>query len=279
MTKYAMAIDLNYCTGCYNCQIACKDEHVGNEFPPIAKSQPTFGHFWMSIKEVERVYSPSNIEVVYIPTPCRHCDEPACMKAAKDGAIYKRDDGIVIIDPEKAKGRKELVDACPYGAIFWNEEEGIPQKCTFCAHLLDDGWKEPRCAQSCPVSCIYFGDLDDPESKISKFLKGKEVEALEPEKATEPNVKYLGLPKPHLTGTVIFGDKDECAKGVKVVLEGEDGSRRETRTDFFGDFAFDDIAKQKYQVGFDADGYERKTVDLEMVGDEHYMGEIVLDPA
>ena len=101
MARYIMAIDLKYCIGCYNCQIACKDEHVGNEFPPIAKSQSTFGHFWMSIKEQERVLSPSHIKVAYIPTPCQHCEDPACMKAAKNEAIYRRPDGIVIIDPEK----------------------------------------------------------------------------------------------------------------------------------------------------------------------------------
>ncbi|MBW2029897.1 MAG: oxidoreductase [Deltaproteobacteria bacterium] len=274
-----MAIDLNYCIGCYNCQIACKDEHVGNEYPSITKPQPTFGHFWMSIQEIERVYSPSNIEVVYIPTPCRHCDDPACMKAAKDGAVYKREDGIVIIDPEKAKGQRGLVEACPYGSIYWNEEEEIPQKCTFCAHLLDDGWKEPRCVQSCPVSCMVFGDLDDPESKISKFLEGKDAEALEPEKGTQPNVKYLGLPKPCLAGTVIFGDKDECAKGVSVFLEGKDGSRRETETDFFGDFTFDNIQKAQYRIGFEARGYRGRSVDFDMAADELYLGEIILDPA
>ena len=276
MTRYAMAIDLNYCIGCYNCQVACKDEHVGNDYLPIAKAQPTFGHFWMEVREQERVFSPSHIKVAYVPTPCQHCDDPACIKAAKDEAVYKRPDGIVIIDPEKSKGQKALVDACPYGAIYWNEEANIPQKCTFCAHLMDDGWKEARCVQSCPVSCMAFGDLDDPESKISKFLEGKKAESIESLKATGPNVKYIGLPKPHLAGTVIYGDKDECAKDATVTLTLPDGKNMETKTDLFGDFAFDDLITGKYSVKIDAAGYESQTKDFEITGDTHYLGEIKL---
>ena len=276
MTRYAMAIDLNYCIGCYNCQVACKDEHVGNAYLPIAKSQPTFGHFWMEVREQERVFSPSHIKVAYIPTPCHHCEDPACLKAAKDEAVYKRPDGIVIIDPEKSKGQKAIVEACPYGAVYWNEEEDIPQKCTFCAHLMDDGWKEPRCVQSCPVSCMCFGDLDDPESKISKFLKDNKAESIESLKGTGPNVKYVGLPKPHLAGTVIFGDKDELAKDVNVALTGPDGATQETKTDFFGDFAFADLATGKYSIKFDASGYTSQTKDVEISEDTHYLGEITL---
>lgn len=279
MARYAMAIDLNYCIGCYNCQVACKDEHVGNDFPPITKSQPTFGHFWTRIREKERMLSPSHIQVAYIPTPCQHCDDPACIKAAKGGAVTKRDDGIVIIDPEKAKGQKALVEACPYGSIYWNEEEDIPQKCTFCAHLLDDGWKQPRCVQSCPVSCMFFGDLDDPESRISKFLAENEAEPFEPEHGTKPSVKYVGMPKPMLRGSVIFGDTDDCAKEVSVTLSGSDGSKMETQSDFFGDFAFEGLGKGTYTVQFDVSGYQSRTASVDMSADEQYLGEVVLSKA
>lgn len=277
MARYGLVIDLNFCTGCYNCQIACKDEHVGNDFLPVSKSQPTFGHFWMGIKELERVYSPSHIKVVYIPVLCQHCQKAPCMEMAKNNAIYRRRDGIVIIDPVKSKGQKEIVDSCPYGVIFWNEEAGIPQKCTFCAHLLDDGWKEPRCVQSCPTNCMIFGDLDRPNSKISKFLKEKKVEIFYPELNTSPNVYYVGLPKPHLSGTVIFGDIDECGRDVTVTLIGSQGRRIKTKTDFFGDFEFDSIEKQKYTIQFDVKGYESKTIEVVMEDDICYVGEIVLN--
>ena len=65
------------------------------------------------------------IDVAYLPIPCMHCDRAPCIEAAKGGAVYKRDDGIVIIDPEKAKGQKSILEACPYNAIWWNEEKNI----------------------------------------------------------------------------------------------------------------------------------------------------------
>lgn len=278
MARYAMAIDLDHCIGCYNCQIACKDEHVGNTFLPIAKPQPTFGHFWMGIKEVERCSSPSKIKVFYIPMLCQHCGDAPCMKAAKDGAIYRRADGIVIIDPQKAAGQKHLLKACPYGAIFWNEEEKIPQKCTFCAHLLDDGWKEPRCVQTCPTSCMYFGDLDDPVSRISRFLAVKKAEFLEVERGTKPVVQYVGLPKPQLAGTVILGDKDECGKGVRVTLNAKDGGQMETQTDFFGDFHFDNVEKAKYTIRVESGGYKSQSRKVDLTEEYLYVGEITLPP-
>ena len=86
-----------------------------------------------------------------------------CLRAAKNGAVVKRPDGIVLIDPQKARGQKALVQACPYGAIWWNEEKQIPQKCTFCAHLLDAGWKAPRCVQACPTGALSVASLLEEE--------------------------------------------------------------------------------------------------------------------
>lgn len=278
MTRYAMTIDLNRCIGCYNCQIACKDEHVGNDFPPIAVSQPTFGHFWMGIEERERKLSPSHIRVVYIPRLCQHCGEAACIRAARNGAVYRRPDGIVIIDPEKAVGQKHLVEACPNGAIFWNEAKNLPQKCTFCAHLLDDGWKEPRCVQTCPTGCLHFGDLDDPDSDIARFRREQQPEPLRPDLQNKPSVLYAGLPKPHLSGTVVYGDRDELAAGVSLTLTGPSATLT-ARTDAFGDFAFDDVAPGKYSLHCSAAGYAPFTRTFDMTGDILYLGEILLQPA
>ena len=131
MKKWNLIIDVEKCEDCNNCFLACKDEHVGNDWPGYAASQPLHGHRWIDIMRKERGQYPL-VDVAYRPTPCMHCDNAPCIKAAKDGAIYKRDDGIVIIDPEKSKGQKAVLDACPYDAIWWNEEKEIPQKCTFC---------------------------------------------------------------------------------------------------------------------------------------------------
>lgn len=277
MAKYAMAIDLSKCIGCYNCQVACKDEHVYNSFPPIAAEQPAFGHFWMSIEEREQVWNPSHIKVTYIPKPCQHCDDAPCVKAASDGAIYKRADGIVIIDPDKAVGQKDLVSSCPYGSIYLNEEKGLPQKCTFCAHLLDDSWQEPRCAQSCPTSCMYFGDVEDPESRISRFLASTTTESFHPEYGTAPRVHYAALPKPHLSGTIRLADSGECAADVKVTLTDGAGSSRTTVTDCFGDFDFADSPKGGCTIAYELSGYAAQTARVDLKDDITFLGEIRLN--
>ena len=138
MKKWSMIIDIEKCEDCNNCFLACKDEHVDNDWQGYSLSQPRHGHRWMNILRKERGQYPL-MDVAYRPTPCMHCDDAPCVKVAEDGSVYKRDDGIVIIDPEKAAGRKDIIKSCPYGAVWWNEEKNIPQKCTMCAHLLDEG--------------------------------------------------------------------------------------------------------------------------------------------
>ena len=134
MKSWHLIIDVARCHDCNDCFLADKDEFVDNEFPPYSAAQPWHGHRWMNIKRKERGQYPV-VQTAYLPMPCMHCDEAPCLTA--DGAVYKRDDGLVIIDPVKAKGRKEIVTSCPYNAIYWNEDKQLAQKCTGCAHLLD----------------------------------------------------------------------------------------------------------------------------------------------
>ena len=129
--------DSTKCNGCYGCQLACKDEHWNNEWPPYALPQPDTGHFWCRMTQTDHGQV-SKVRVEYTPLFCNHCDHAPCIEAAPD-AVYKRDDGLVIVDPVKAKGNRGLVDACPYGAIYYNEGLDLPQKCTGCAHLVDAG--------------------------------------------------------------------------------------------------------------------------------------------
>ena len=266
-----MLIDITRCNGCFNCQIACKDEHVDNDWAPYAKPQPEMGHFWMHLSEIERGHYPK-VKIAYIPKPCQHCQNPKCMEAAKDGAVYRRDDGIVIIDPEKSKGQKQIVDACPYGCIYWNEESNIPQKCTFCAHLLDEGViKEPRCVEVCPTGTLKFGEYDDLKDLINK----KGVEVYHPEYGLKPNVYYIGLPKRFVAGTVVFEDTDECAENVTVTLSG-DGKKETVKTNNYGDFEFEGVEVDKeYSVKVEYSGYKSQEFKAQTKEDV-YLGDIFL---
>lgn len=276
MARYGMIIDVDKCTGCYSCFLACKDEFCGNNYPGYSVSQPARGHYWMKLVSVERGTYPK-VKLDYIPTPCLQCENGSCIEGAVNGAVYKRDDGIVIIDPEKAVGQKEIVSSCPYRVIYWNEEENVPQKCNFCAHLLDQGWKEPRCVETCPTGAIVFGDLDDPGSEISKKLAEGQIELLHPEYEMNPSVCYMGLPKRFIAGEVVFADKmDECALNVKVTLS--DGSKEITAmTDHFGDFEFEGLDSNKsVTIKLEYSGYSPKEIQVKTIKDIN-LGEIVLE--
>ena len=152
------------------------------------------GMNWIRVIERERGQYPV-VKVAYTPITCMQCEDAPCIKAARNKAVYRRPDGIVIIDPVKAKGQKQIVTACPYRVIEWNEEKQIPQKCTLCAHMLDKGEKVPRCVESCPTDALVFGDLDDPNSEVSKYVK-KGAKGLEPKGGNiGPNSRYYGKKK------------------------------------------------------------------------------------
>ena len=274
MKNYGLLINLDKCSGCYNCFLACRDEHYGNDFPPISSAQPFKGHFWMQIIERERGKYPK-VKVSFIPKPCMHCDDPPCAKASVNEAIYKRSDGIVIIDPEKSTGQKGILSSCPHRVIFWNEEKNIPQKCTLCAHMLDQGEPEPRCVEACPTGALLFGDLNDPESEISKLWKSKKTEVLHPEFDLKPRVKYIGIPKRFVAGTVLFKDKDQCAENAKVTLTGRK-MKQTVRTNNFGDFEFEELGEgQDFTVKVERSGYAPQTINVQTKVDV-YLGEIPL---
>jgi Fe-S-cluster-containing dehydrogenase component len=275
MARYGLVVDITKCNGCYNCFIACKDEYCGNDHPPYSAAQPMTGHSWMRIVEKERGRYPK-VKVAYTAVPCMHCEKPPCVDAGGgSGAVYKRSDGVVLIDPAKAAGREEIVAGCPYRVIYWNEESQTPQKCTFCAHLLDQGWKEPRCVEACPTRALVFGDTDDPASEISQLLEATETEVLRPEYGLGERVRYIGLPKRFVAGSVVLGDTDECAIGARVALEGP-GATQTVSTDCFGDFEFEDLpADRAYSMRVSAPGYEAQTLAVK-TNIDIYVGDIIL---
>ena len=248
--KYGIVVDVAKCTGCYNCQLACKDENCGETHEGYTAAQPMTGQFWLHVSEVERGAFPK-VKLNHVPKMCGHCDNPACMTQAKNGAVYKREDGVVIIDPEKAKGQKDIVNTCPHRVIFWNEALQLPQKCDMCAHLLDKGYKEPRCVELCPTGALTFGDLNDPNSEVAKLVAEKAPESLNAAYGLNENVLYLNVPKKFITGTVICKETDQCIKGAKVTLKGE-GVEKVVETSAFGDFWFDGLEKNtNYTVDVD----------------------------
>ncbi len=262
-------VDLSLCNGCYCCQIACKDEHVANDWTPYAKPQPDTGQFWIGLTEEVRGHVP-HVKVTYTPLMCNHCDDAPCIKAARDGAVYKREDGIVIIDPQKAKGQKELVKSCPFGAIWWNEEAQIAQKCTFCAHLLDKGWKKPRCVQSCPTGALSI--LHVEEEELGNIIREDKLKSLDgSDSSAQPRCFYKNLyrySKCFIAGSVASGDDtvSECVEGVKVQLLKDDLIVGDQKTDYFGDFKFDMLSPGggAYSIAIESEKGIKKKIDVKL---------------
>ena len=266
MKQWYMVIDVRWCHDCNNCFMSCKDEHVGNEWPGYTNAQPRHGHRWMNILRRERGRYSRN-DYSYLPMPCQHCENAPCI-AAGDGAVTRREDGIVMIDMNKAKGNKALVDSCPYGAIYYNEEADVPQKCTMCAHLLDDpDWIPgiPRCAHSCPTKALKAFHLEPEEMEM--MIKTEGLEVYRPELGTNPHVFYKNLHRFTknfvAAGVLVDGD---CYEDATATLKNAEGEVVEIqKTNFFGDFKCDGLDDGKYVLTIDAAG-KTKDIDVEIAG-------------
>ena len=196
MARYGIIVDLNRCTGCMTCVIACKEENLTR--PKV---------WWNRILELE---NEALDDIIYLRNACMHCDEPPCAEACSTGAFYKRPDGVVLIDQKKCVGAGDCVDACPYGVIDINPREeyfpgeqmpyekatyahrshppGKSSKCTLCTHRIDQG-KEPICVEACPSRAMIFGDLDNPGAPMKEKLnKSEQILASE---GAKPKVSYI----------------------------------------------------------------------------------------
>ncbi len=228
------SFDLSICNGCYCCQVACKDEHVANDWMPYAKPQPDTGQFWVKVQENVRGTVPK-VRVSYIPKMCMHCDDAPCLPVCKADAIYKRDDGLVIIDPKKCTGCKLCSDACPYDAIYFNEGLNIAQKCTGCAHLLDDGWDVPRCVDNCAVGALKFGEE-------SEFTEQRAKSAGDQPPGPKGRVFYMNWPKKFVAGTLYEPTEKEVISGATCTLTDKVSKQSwKVETNGFGDFWFEGL--------------------------------------
>jgi Fe-S-cluster-containing dehydrogenase component len=268
MKQWHLVIDVARCQGCNNCLMACRDEHAGNEWPGYSRPQSYGGGKWIELPCNERGQFPL-IDVSYRPTLCSHCADAPCV-VTSGGVIYKRQDGIVLIDPQRAAGRFDLQDACPYGMISWNDEYDVPQKCTLCAHLLDQGWAKPRCVQACGPGALSFVREDD--AAFAERADREGIETLHAGSVTGTVVGYKNLDRFEscfIAGTVVVdqGGVVDCAAGAIATLyktvagfdteatasvpgagaqpgaaeADADSPLQTTVTDVFGDFKFDGL--------------------------------------
>jgi Fe-S-cluster-containing dehydrogenase component len=244
MTKQKyLVIDVDKCHDCNNCFMACEDEYVDNDWSPYQKPMPRHGHRWMDILRRERG-SAMRVDMAFLPKPCFQCEDPACAKG--NDFVSKREDGVVVIDVEKGKG-KNITASCPYGAIWWNEEEQISQKCSFCVHLLDNtDWKEVRCSHVCPTYAMVYYDMEPSEFERLSAKEG--YAAYKPELCGKGHVYYKNLHK--FTKNFVAGQllKDgDVAKGVEVTLTGA-AVDAVLKSDFFGEFKFDGLEDGEYTL-------------------------------
>jgi molybdopterin-containing oxidoreductase family iron-sulfur binding subunit len=182
--RYGMIIDLKRCIGCHTCSIACKAEHN------IPKGSYLKVHtVGGGAMDTPKGTYP-DLKMHYLPKGCRHCDDAPCMDACPSEALYKREDGIVLVDENKCDGCRLCEETCPYDVIEYNDEMGLIEKCDFCHERVDDGL-EPFCVLCCETKAMFFGDLNDPESTVSKLVRDKGAAPLLSEKGTNPSVLYF----------------------------------------------------------------------------------------
>ncbi len=175
--KYAMLLDLSMCVGCETCTVACKlDNKTGTS------------EQWGRIVEEEVGVFP-DVKKAYVPLLCMQCENPQCVEVCPTGASYRRDDGTVLVDPSKCMGCKFCMIACPYQERYLGPG-GFVEKCDFCVDRLATGGL-PVCVETCPYGARIFGDLDDPESEISRRLSKSKSVVLKAEEDYRPKVRYL----------------------------------------------------------------------------------------
>lgn len=215
--RWGFGVDVNRCIGCLRCVEACKIE---NGVSRDANHFRTWVERYVQLEGEKDAYidsqaDPQNIaasgsekeyrfddrykdekveKAFFMPKLCNQCERPPCVQVCPVGATYRTRDGVVLIDHNYCIGCQYCVQACPYGVRIFNHEYGVTDKCTWCYHRITRGLN-PACVDACPVNARIFGDLNEPESPISKFIRDNRVQVLKPEMGTRPSVYYVGLSK------------------------------------------------------------------------------------
>lgn len=173
MARYGMLIGLNRCVRCRTCYVACKREH--NILAHPRDEDHPYEYYRLRYVEWERGKYPE-VKRAFIPVHCMHCEDPICIKFCPVDAITQRSDGIIVIDEERCNGCGVCAAVCPYGALYISPDEKA-DGCDFCADRLDAGLA-PACVEMCPAGARIFGDLDDPESEVSKLIASGKAKPL-----------------------------------------------------------------------------------------------------
>jgi tetrathionate reductase subunit B len=215
--RWGFGVDATRCIGCLRCVEACKIEngvardahhfrtwveryvYLKGERKPRVDSQVDPGNIAASGSEAayrfDNRYQDAKVEkAFFVPKLCNQCEHPPCVQVCPVGATFRTPDGVVLIDHDYCIGCQYCVQACPFGVREFNREYGVTDKCTWCYHRITRGLR-PACVEACPVNARIFGDQNDPESPISKFIRENRTRVLKPEMGTSPNVFYVGLDK------------------------------------------------------------------------------------
>ena len=197
--RYAMVIDTRRCIGCQACSVACKTENN----VPLGETRS-----W--VEYIEKGEFP-NVRRSFLPRLCNHCEKPQCVDVCPTGATYKRkEDGVVVVDSNVCIGCKYCLQACPYGARFINPNTGAADKCDFCLHRVRNGLV-PACVNTCQGRARIFGDLNNPDSEVSKILSTNATTVLRHEMGTQPMVYYIDADH--------TDERDAQGQGIYVRIE------------------------------------------------------------
>lgn len=192
--EFGWFVDTRRCFGCHACEVSCKAE---NDVPLGNFIRQTF---YKDVGEYPKVAR------MFMPMACQHCEDAPCIKACPCGALHKESGGTVAVDYNTCCGHASCVDACPYGAIYLDPVAKQAVKCHNCYHRTENGM-EPACVPTCPSEALYFGDLNDPDSKINKAMEDAknadgELQQLREEKGTKPRMWFAGPAPPEIEDAV-----------------------------------------------------------------------------
>ena len=249
-------IDVAKCNGCYNCQLACKDEHVGNDWAPIRTSpSPRSASFGARSRRTSAARSPK-VKIHYISQLCNHCENASCLNACPENAIYRRDDGLVILStPRPAPAAASVWTPARMTPSFFNKDLNIAQKCTGCAHLLDNGYKLPRCVDACPDGRHHYSAK---KRTCRTSLSARRYAC--PKRATTPRCITATFPANSSPArcTTLSKKRSSSARAVRATIGGK---TVEVLSDEYGDFWFKGLAVGKYDVVIEAPGFEYKVFE------------------